>query len=83
VQGNAANFMDIAADLMVSNIHFEVMRHLVSAQGFIRQKQFVLSGLLRTQARDIEYQLHRLPVDIVHKWERDGTWFTFYGRSRV
>ncbi|MFZ1985798.1 MAG: 50S ribosomal protein L11 methyltransferase [Desulfatitalea sp.] len=81
VQGNAINFMDLSNDLMVSNIHYEVMRHLVVADGFAAQKQFILSGLLRTQAREIEYQLRRQPVEILRKWEHEHTWFTYYGRS--
>ena len=80
-QGNAMNFMDIPSDLMVSNIHYAVMRELVAAKGFNNQKHFILSGLLRSQAREIEYQLQRQPVEILRKWERDGTWYTYYGRS--
>jgi ribosomal protein L11 methyltransferase len=80
-QGNAINFIDLPNDLMVSNIHYDVMRHLVAADGFSRQRRFVLSGLLRSQARDIEYQLRRQPVAILDRWEHEHTWFTFYGRS--
>jgi len=75
------DFMDISSDLMVSNIHYAVMRELVAARGFSRQKRFVLSGLLRSQAREIEHQLRGHPVEIIEKWERDGTWFTYYGRA--
>lgn len=82
VQGNAMNFMDIPNDLMVSNIHYAVMRQLIAEEGFARQKQFILSGLLRSQARQIAYQLEQQPVEILRKWERDGTWYTFYGRSK-
>ena len=81
VQGNAKNFMDLSCDLMVSNIHYAVMRQLVATPGFVDRKQFILSGLLRSQARDIEYQLQQRPVKILRKWERDGVWTTFYGRS--
>lgn len=80
-QGNAINFIDLPNDLMVSNIHYDVMRHLVSAEGFSHQRRFVLSGLLRSQARDIEYQLRRQPVAILRRWEHEQTWFTYYGRS--
>ncbi len=80
-QGNAINFIDLPNDLVVSNIHYDVMRHLVSAEGFSHQHRFVLSGLLRSQARDIEYQLRRQPVAIVRRWEHEQTWFTYYGRS--
>ena len=79
VQGDAKNFMDLPCDLMVSNIHYEVMRRLVTAPGFRAQKQFVLSGLLRSQAREIEHRLLQGPARILHKWDRDGIWYTFYG----
>lgn len=80
-QGNAMSFIDISSDLVVSNIHYAVMRELVAAEGFGRHRQFILSGLLRSQAREIEYQLKRRSAEILRKWERDGTWFTYYGRN--
>lgn len=79
VQGDAKNFMDLSCDLMISNIHYEVMRHIVSAPGFRVTKQFVLSGLLRSQARDIEYRLLQGGSKILQKWERDSIWYTFHG----
>ena len=79
VRGDAKNFMDLPCDLMVSNIHYEVMRLLVAAPGFRTKKQFILSGLLRSQAREIEHQLMQGPARILEKWDRDGIWYTFYG----
>ncbi len=79
VQGDAKNFMDLPCDLMVSNIHYEIMRDLVTAPGFRTQKQFILSGLLRSQAREIEHRLLQGPARILRKWDRDGIWYTFYG----
>ena len=79
VRGDAKNFMDLPCDLMVSNIHYEVMRLLVTAPGFRAKKQFILSGLLRSQAREIEHQLMQGPARILEKWDRDGIWYTFYG----
>lgn len=81
VQGDAQNFMDLPCDLMVSNIHYAVMRHIVAAPGFKKQKQFVLSGLLRSQAGKIEKILLDRSAKILQKWEQDGTWFTFFGRN--
>jgi ribosomal protein L11 methyltransferase len=79
VQGDAKNFMDLSCDLMVSNIHYDIMRDLVSAPGFRDQKQFILSGLLRSEAREIEHLLLQGPARILRKWDHDGIWFTFYG----
>jgi ribosomal protein L11 methyltransferase len=79
VQGDAKNFMDLPCDLMVSNIHYEIMRDLVTAPGFRNQKQFILSGLLRSQALEIERGLLQGPARILRKWDHDGIWYTFYG----
>jgi ribosomal protein L11 methyltransferase len=79
-QGNAKNFMDLAGDLMVSNIHYEIMRQLVDTPGFLAHKQYVLSGLMRSQAKEIELSLLRCST-ILQKWERDGIWFTYWGRN--
>ncbi len=81
VQGDAKNFMDLACDLMISNIHYDVMRHIVAAPGFKAMKQFVISGLLRSQASRIEGQLLYSGAKILKKWERDGIWFTFHGAN--
>lgn len=79
VQGNAKNFMDLSCDLVISNIHYDVMRHIVAAPGFRLTKQFVLSGLLRSQAREIENRLLQGGAKILKMWERDGIWYTFHG----
>lgn len=78
-QGDANNFMDLPCDLMVSNIHYDVMRHIVAGKGFQVPKQFILSGLLRSQALKVEARLLSGPAKILEKWERDGIWTTFYG----
>ena len=81
VQGDAKNFMDLSCDLMVSNIHYDIMRYIVAAPGFKVMKQFVVSGLLRSQANRIESQLRHTGARILQKWERDGIWYTFHGEN--
>ena len=80
-QGDAKNFMDLSCDLMISNIHYDVMRYIVAAPGFKAMKQFVVSGLLRSQARRIESRLLNAGAKILQKWERDGIWYTFHGAN--
>ena len=81
VQGDAKKFMDLPCRLMVSNIHCDIMRYLVMAPGFREKKQFILSGLLRSQAREIEQLLNRVGAKILHRWAQDGIWSTFYGEN--
>ena len=80
VQGRAEDFIDSASDLVIANIHYDVMKHLIASPGFFNNKWFVLSGLLRSQATDLLYELSQNRVRILKKWERDGIWHTFLGK---
>ena len=79
VQGDAEKFMDFTSDLMVSNIHFDVMKNLILTDGFLKKKRFILSGLMRNEAAWIEKELAKLPVRINRKWDQEGNWHTFLG----
>jgi len=79
VQGNAEDFIDSKVDFVVANIHYDIIRQLVISKGFFRKKIFVISGLLRSQAKDLVHRLSPLPVKILKKWESDGIWHTFLG----
>ena len=81
VQGRAEDFIDSPSDLVIANIHYDVMKHLIASPKFFNNKWFILSGLLRSQARDLLYELSKNRVRIVKKWERDGIWHTFLGKT--
>jgi ribosomal protein L11 methyltransferase len=80
VQGRAENIIAYPADLVIANIHYAVMRRLVNDDGFLSKKRFILSGLLRSEARNIADTLARRPVKIIKQWTHDGIWHTFYGK---
>ena len=80
-QGRAEDFIDVPADLLIANIHYDVMKELIGSEGFLQKKWFILSGLLRSQAREIFYTLLQYPVEIMETRTRDGIWHTFYGRA--
>jgi len=81
VQGRAEDFIACPADLVVANIHYDVMRQLVNVKGFLAKKRFILSGLLRSEAKDIADNLARRQVNIIKHWTHDGIWHTFYGQT--
>lgn len=81
VQGRAETFIDTPTDLLIANIHYDVMQHLVTSRGFLEKKWFILSGLLKSQAEKIEKHLSTLPVTLLEKRDADGVWYTFFGRS--
>ncbi|MGD9139521.1 MAG: 50S ribosomal protein L11 methyltransferase [Desulfobacterales bacterium] len=80
VQGKAEDAIAYPADLIIANIHYDVMRQLIDSQGFLDKKRFILSGLLRSEAKDVADRLARHPAKIMNQWTRDGIWHTFYGK---
>ena len=79
VQGDAEAFVDCPSDLLIANIHYEVMKRLIHTKGFAAQKRFILSGLLRSEAKQVRIELERLPARILKSWTHNGIWHTFYG----
>jgi ribosomal protein L11 methyltransferase len=82
VQGRAEDGIDFTADLVIANIHYDVMRRLVRSKGFLQKKRFILSGLLRSQAKALAEILAKLPVSVQKMWTHDGIWHTFYGKKK-
>jgi ribosomal protein L11 methyltransferase len=80
VQGYAETFVDFPADLLIANIHYDVMQKLICSKGFLTQKRFILSGLLRSEAKQVRIELERLPTKILKSWTHEGIWNTFYGK---
>ncbi len=78
----AENIIDTPSDLLIANIHFDIILKLVKDGGFIKKKYFILSGLMRSQAMDIKLELSRYPVEIVHEWDNDMVWRTILGRIK-
>jgi ribosomal protein L11 methyltransferase len=79
VQGDARAFVDCPNDLLIANIHYEVMKRLIRTDGFAACKRFILSGLLRSEAKQVRIELERMPAKILKSWTHDGIWHTFYG----
>ncbi len=82
VNGRAEEHTGIATDLLVANIHYDVMKDLVRTEGFLKQKWFILSGLLRSEAEKIMEFLHTQPVLILKRWNQDDIWHTILGITK-
>jgi ribosomal protein L11 methyltransferase len=65
----------------VANIHYDVLHALIRSDGFRRCPRWILSGLLRSQAREVEAYLSAAGLAIRQRWSRDNTWFTYLGVS--
>ena len=81
MQGYAEDFIACPADLLIANIHFDVMKKLIAdkAGSFASKKRFILSGLLRSEAKQVRIELERLSAKIIKSWTHEGIWHTFYG----
>ncbi len=80
VRARAEDLIHIPGDLVVANIHHEVMRSLIESDGFLAKKWFVLSGLMRSEAKAVEEALARKSMVILEKWVGDGIWCTYFGK---
>jgi len=81
IQGRGEEFLDMPAQTLVANIHYDVMVRIVQTQAFRGIRHFVLSGLLRSQAMAVLEQLKGLGALIEGVLE-DGTWFTLVGQQQ-
>ncbi|OQX26361.1 MAG: hypothetical protein BWK80_10930 [Desulfobacteraceae bacterium IS3] len=77
LQARAEDFIGCRADIVIANIHYDVMKHLICPEAFWGKKWLILSGLLRSEARDIVFRLSQHPVSIVRQQEHEGIWHTF------
>jgi len=82
VQARGQDFIDVPADLVVANIHYDVMKDLVETQGFLDKSWFILSGLLKTETEKILACLEKKPVTIVDHSCPDGVWNTILGKIK-
>jgi ribosomal protein L11 methyltransferase len=81
IQGSAENFVDYPVDFMIANIHYDIMKKVVDADGFYRKKRFLLSGLLKSEAKAIKNELIRHHAKILKTWDQNGIWYTFLGET--
>jgi ribosomal protein L11 methyltransferase len=79
IQGRAETLIDTPVDLLIANIHYEIMRQLIRARGFLRKRWFILSGLMRSEAKAVRDFLNTVPVRILQEWSGDGVWHTLLG----
>lgn len=75
-QARGEEVMSIHCDLLVANIHFDIMQHLVSDSEFLNKKFCILSGLLNSEAKKIIDKLVQQNIPIVERRCPDGVWNT-------
>jgi len=81
VQGRAEDAIGGPADLVVANLHGAVMLRIMDAPGFRRKRWFILSGLMRSDAKEVRRRLSVSGIRIREEWARDGVWYTYYAEN--
>lgn len=81
-QARAEHFVHLPANLLMANIHFDVMNTLLATRAFFQHEWVLLSGLLRSQAKEVCDILALSPIRIIDHRQNDGVWHTILGRSR-
>jgi ribosomal protein L11 methyltransferase len=81
VEGLAEDFAEETADLVLANLHHAVIVKLLNSPAFLKKSCYVVSGLLRSQVREIRYQLGEVGLHVIREWEQEGTWYTLLVRN--
>jgi len=81
VQGRAEDAIGSSADLVTANLHGEVMLRIMDAPGFRRKRRLILSGLMRSDAKEVRRRLSVSGIRIREEWTCDGVWHTYYAEN--
>ena len=81
VKGRAEDFLDESYDLLIANIHYEVIEEILSSKGLERIGWVILSGLMRTQARNLKERMKECGLTLVYEWDYEMVWYTMLARN--
>ena len=82
IQAKAEEHVHLHADVLLANIHLDVMRSIVRDPGFKYKKWCILSGLMTRGAAEIREMLIQQETEIVSTWISDDIWHTFLLRHK-
>ena len=85
LEGDVLNFAEEPVDLVIANIHYDVMQRLFEIQGFLQKERYILSGLMRSQVRDMKALMRGKGLEVIREWDHEMTWYTLLvkGPSRL
>lgn len=79
-QAKGEEVICLPCDLLVANIHYDIMQHLVEHPAFLEKKYFILSGLLNSETTKIMASLATKRVHVIERRCPDGIWNTLLGK---
>lgn len=77
VEGDALAYAEKPADLLIANIPYAVTQEMLENEASRSKKRLILSGLMRTQAREIKVRLKKAGYNLIREWDDQMTWHTF------
>ena len=78
-EARAEDLVDEPADLVMANIHHAVIKSLIDNRKFKRGERIIISGLMRSQFREIKDQLISKGFSVLKTWDHEMIWFTALG----
>ncbi len=81
IQARGEDQVHVHTDLLLANIHLDIMRSIVRDPGFKNKKWCILSGLMSRGAAEIRDMLSKQDTEIVSTWISDEIWHTFLLRN--
>ena len=76
LESDATKILHRTVDLVVANIHEEVILGLLSGELFLQNRWYIFSGLMRSQALRVREALKSKQMDVVREWDFNMTWYT-------
>ncbi|MDZ7699776.1 MAG: 50S ribosomal protein L11 methyltransferase [Deltaproteobacteria bacterium] len=83
VAGDAQQFALEPVELLVANIHHGVIMDILDRNLFPAKMRVILSGLMRTQAREVKARLVNAGFNLVREWDNQMIWYTLLAERRV
>ncbi len=81
VAGRAEDFAGTPADLALANLNGEVLLGILAGFAWRRTPRWVLSGLLRGEAREVRRRLGLAGYLVEGAWVHEGVWHTLLARA--
>ena len=77
--GDVRDFLHIPADLLIANLHFQVIDQITDQEDFFSKSYYILSGLLGHEGHLVEEKLEK-KLHLLDRHE-ENFWFTYLFRS--
>lgn len=83
IEGDANDFADEEADLIVANLDLDVILELLPKQEFTNRPWYIFSGLMRTPCAELKRLVKKYGLRVEKEWDHEMTWFTLACRGKA